>query len=309
MTKSSQEVAESTAVVSEGHAQSGSSDEIRRGERFAFGENWSRFLEVLDEDRIREAQRSLQDMLGMQRLDGLSFLDVGSGSGLFSLAAWRLGARVRSFDYDPRSVATTREMRRRYGRDDESWVVEEGSVLDRAYLGGLGQFDIVYSWGVLHHTGSMWEAMANVAPLVAHCGRLFIALYNDQDLVSRFWGRVKRLYCSGWPGRMVVVPVFFAFFAGAGLVGDLLRHRNPVLRYSEYRRKRGMSLTHDWIDWLGGYPYETAKPGDVFDFFCGRGFTLRKLVTRASLGCNEFVFARESKPGCGGSPTAGRIVS
>ncbi|WP_018989485.1 class I SAM-dependent methyltransferase [Aromatoleum toluclasticum] len=294
MIGSSQEKTESVGVAGEGHSQSESGEEIRRGERFAFGENWSRFLEVLDEDRIGEAERSLQGMLGVQRLDGLSFLDVGSGSGLFSLAAWRLGARVRSFDYDPRSVATTREMRRRYGRDDESWLVGEGSVLDRAYLDGLGQFDIVYSWGVLHHTGSMWEAMANVVPLVAPEGKLFIALYNDQDLISRFWGAVKRTYCSGWFGRMMVVPVFFAFFAAAGLLGDLLRRRNPVLRYTEYRKKRGMSLTHDWIDWLGGYPYEVAKPGDVFEFYAARGFALTKLVTRASLGCNEFVFRRGS---------------
>lgn len=289
-----------TTVDMEGRAPAGgSSGEVRRGERFAFGENWSRFLDVLDEDRIREAERSLQDMLGMERLDGLTFLDAGSGSGLFSLAAWRLGARVRSFDYDPSSVATTREMRRRHGRDDDSWVVEEGSVLDCEYLATLGQFDIVYSWGVLHHTGSMWEAMANVVALVAPEGRLFIALYNDQDLISRFWARVKRLYCSGRAGRMIVIPVFIAFFAAAGLLGDLLRGRHPLLRYSEYRKKRGMSLTHDWIDWLGGYPYETAKPGDVFEFYAGRGFSLKKLVTRASLGCNEFVFLREAGPGRG----------
>lgn len=306
MSTNPREAAGAVAGARDGAAHGGSGDEIRRGERFAFGENWSRFLAVLDEDRISEAERSLRDMLGMQRLDGLSFLDVGSGSGLFSLAAWRLGARVRSFDYDSRSVATTREMRRRYGRDDESWVVEEGSVLDRAYLDGLGQFDIVYSWGVLHHTGSMWEAMANVVPQVGGGGQLFIALYNDQGLVSRFWAGVKRLYCSGWPGRMFVIPVFFAIFAAAGLASDLLGGRNPLARYSEYRRKRGMSLTHDWLDWLGGYPYETAKPGDVFDFFSARGFTLRKLVTRASLGCNEFVFHRETEAGCGHGASAGR---
>ncbi|MCC4114268.1 class I SAM-dependent methyltransferase [Aromatoleum toluclasticum] len=290
MNTDSRDAAGAAAVAPDGTAQGGSVGEIRRGERFAFGENWSRFLEVLDEDRIGEAERSLQDMLGMQRLDGLSFLDVGSGSGLFSLAAWRLGARVRSFDYDPRSVATTREMRRRFGRDDESWLIGEGSVLDRDYLDGLGQFDIVYSWGVLHHTGGMWEAMANVVPLVKAGGHLFVALYNDQGLVSRFWGAVKRLYCSGLPGRMFVIPAFFAIFAAAGLASDLLSRKSPLARYSEYRRKRGMSLTHDWIDWLGGYPYETAKPGEVFDFFAGRGFVMTRLVTKASLGCNEFVF-------------------
>lgn len=266
--------------------------EIRDGSRFAFGENWARFLEVLDEDRIREAEDSLKAMLGRERLDGLRFLDAGSGSGLFSLAAWRLGARVHSFDFDPASVATTREMRRRYGEDSEAWRVEQGSVLDKRYLAGLGAFDIVYSWGVLHHTGSMWEAMENVTSLVAPQGQLFIALYNDQELISRFWYWVKRLYCSGLAGRVLVIPVFFALFMLAGFVEDMLRRRNPLRRYTEYRKKRGMSLTHDWIDWFGGLPYEVAKPGEVFDFIASRGFVLERLVTRASLGCNEYVFRR-----------------
>ena len=117
--------------------------EVSRGERFKFGENWSRFLKVLNDERIFEAEKSLKQMLGIEDLEGNSFLDIGSGSGLFSLAARRLGARVHSFDYDPHSVASTRELKRRYFPEDSDWTVEEGSVLDREYLESLGKFDIV----------------------------------------------------------------------------------------------------------------------------------------------------------------------
>ncbi|SRR5579884_2106022 len=147
-------------------------DEIHRRDRFAFGANWAHFLKTLDEARIARAEESLQNMLGLKRLEGRRFLDVGSGSGLFSLAARRLGATVHSFDYDPQSVACTLELKRRYFPDDEQWQIEQRSVLDRTYLKGLGTFDVVYAWGVLHHTGAMWQACEYVADLVASGGAL-----------------------------------------------------------------------------------------------------------------------------------------
>src|SRR3954468_18473496 len=144
--------------------------EIEAGERFGFGANWARFLLHLDEQRIEDAERSLQQMLGLPSRQGLPFLDPGSGSGLVSLAARRLGATVHSFDYDPQSVACTRALRQKFFAGDPRWVVESGSVLDADYLKALDRWDIVYSWGVLHHTGDQWRALANASALVADGG-------------------------------------------------------------------------------------------------------------------------------------------
>src|SRR6516225_9471245 len=148
--------------------------------RFQFGKNWKRFLLALDDKQIAEAEKCIQRMLEIKDLWGKSFLDIGSGSGLSSLAARRLGARVHSFDNDPESVACAEYLLRRFFPNDPDWVIERGSVMDPVWLKSLAQFDIVYSWGVLHHTGGMWQALDNIDPLVAPGGRLFIAIYNDQ---------------------------------------------------------------------------------------------------------------------------------
>ncbi len=260
-------------------------DEIGSGERFTFGENWSRFLTTLNDARIQAAQDSLCAMLGVTSLEGKAFLDVGSGSGLFSLAARRLGARVHSFDFDPQSVACTNELRSRFFAGDPHWTVEPGSALDLAYLLRLGSFDVVYSWGVLHHTGNMRGAFDNVIPAVGPDGRLFIAIYNDQGATSRYWTLVKRAYNKSVIAKYALILLHAPYLLGLRWLVRALSGRLAV--------ERGMTLWYDMLDWLGGYPFEVAKPEVVFEFFRARGFTLEVLRTCGGRnGCNEFVFRR-----------------
>ena len=257
--------------------------DVLQGERFQFGENWRRFLHVLTTKRIEEAEKSLQEMLEVQNLEGLRFLDIGSGSGLFSLAARRLGAQVYSFDYDPQSVACTRELKERYFPNDETWTVKEGSVLDAEYLSSLGKFEVVYSWGVLHHTGAMWQALENASIPVAEGGKLYIAIYNDQRSLSNYWREVKRLYNRNRIFRLLVILSHLPLFGAIYLLQVLLIHSKP---------RSGMDRWHDLIDWLGGYPFEVAKPEEIFSFYREKEFALCKLRTCGGrMGCNEFVLA------------------
>lgn len=267
------------------------SAEINKGERFGFGENWIRFLRTLNDARIEQAEQSLKAMLHCESFTGLRFLDVGCGSGLFSLAARRLGATVHSFDYDAQSVACAQELKRRYFPDDPWWTVAQGSVLDAAYLSRLGQHDVVYSWGVLHHTGAMWQAMENIVPLVAGGGVLFISIYNDQGHKTRRWAWIKRTYNRHAWMRPLLLSYGLMRAWGVTTLLDFY-HLRPFASWRHYHADRGMSPWWDVVDWIGGWPYEAATPDAVFRFYRDRGFVLEELVTRQGYGCNEFVFRK-----------------
>src|SRR5689334_15093694 len=81
--------------------------------RYGFGKNWAEFIERRLSDKIvQDSMDHMRRLMHADSLKGKTFLDIGCGSGIHSLAALRLGAdKVVAFDYDDDSVATSRKVR------------------------------------------------------------------------------------------------------------------------------------------------------------------------------------------------------
>lgn len=269
-------------------------DRTRLESHFRFGRNWRSYAAGVGEREIGAAVAGLARLVPDGELADKRFLDIGCGAGLSILAARRLGATtVHGIDLDPESVEAAREVLSRFAADG-SWSVEIASVLE-VRPEGLGTFDIVYSWGVLHHTGHMWDALAKAAAMVAGDGLLIIALYRRTPF-CRLWAEEKKFYAHAPSWVQAVVRGLYraAFFAGLIATG-----RRPRDYLANYFSARGMDFAHDVHDWLGGYPYESTRPNEVRGRLAALGFSLEAVHEVApplrglfGSGCDEYVARR-----------------
>jgi 2-polyprenyl-3-methyl-5-hydroxy-6-metoxy-1,4-benzoquinol methylase len=258
---------------------------------FKFGENWSDFSELLTPERIAQAEISLKKIFGEKGLKGKSFLDIGSGSGLFSLAALNLGVKeLVAVDIDPDSVCTTQATLKRFA-PHANYTCKNLSVFNLDPK-DIGLFDVVYSWGVLHHTGAMYEALDKARSLLKPTGCLLVALYKKTRFCE-FWKKEKAFYTRAprW-----IQKIILSFYCLLFIVSYLTRSKkNPFSYISNYSSMRGMSFLHDVHDWLGGYPYESISPDEMSTYAQSRKMKIKNSWLQPAgtgllgSGCDEYL--------------------
>jgi 2-polyprenyl-6-hydroxyphenyl methylase/3-demethylubiquinone-9 3-methyltransferase len=255
--------------------------------RFSFGRNWLSYSKcALDQNKVISARQEFASLMRGIELRGARFLDIGFGQGLAVFFAAEAGADVIGIDVDP-ICAKALQATRRFFPSTTLPQIKLVSILDDEFVRSqqtMDGFDVVHSWGVLHHTGNMTKAFQNAASLVKPGGFLIISIYN-RHWTSPFWRTLKYVFhhLPGFLQNAMVFVLYPFFYARAR---SLSKDGSPMA-------SRGMDLRHDLRDWLGGYPYEYASPIAVQRFFAELGFrTVWCEPTKGFTGCNEFVFQK-----------------
>jgi SAM-dependent methyltransferase len=260
--------------------------------QFDFGKNWKEFsIHALSDRKVEQARHAFAELLDAD-LKGVSFLDIGFGQGLSLLLATERGANTVGCDINHtcKEVLGANQQRFFSALSDRNIPCFVGSILDRTVVDELatktpdGTYDVVHSWGVLHHTGNMTKAIEHAASLVAKDGLFVLALYN-RHWTSSAWLLIKWLYCKSpeWLQRIfigILYPVIW-------LAKFIVTGKNPM------RQQRGMDFMYNVKDWVGGYPYEYESIPETNRRMSALGFELVKVIpAEVPTGCNEFVFRR-----------------
>lgn len=254
---------------------------------FSFGKNWQEYVNSVSEENIEGAKQDIVSWIGKENINGKAVLDIGSGSGIHSYSFYLLGAsQIFSFDYDVKSVKATLLFWDKADRPT-NWKVVQGSVLDNAFLSSISKADIVYSWGVLHHTGDMWKAIENASKFVKDGGFFFISIYAKGPNYERHLGIKQRFNAKGAFGKGVMI---WGYIFRNYIWKRLKKRQNPFAW--NQKKARGMTVYYDVIDWLGGLPYEVAYDHEITEFLSRLGFSLVKLQPREEGACHRLLYKK-----------------
>jgi 2-polyprenyl-6-hydroxyphenyl methylase/3-demethylubiquinone-9 3-methyltransferase len=266
---------------------------LKDRKHFAFGKNWDLYSRQINPQHVENSKKDLIGLIQFESLEGMTVLDIGSGSGIHSLSMMLLGCRdLVSLDYDSDSVSTTKRILSDKIFKGDFQVIQADILKHIPELDGR-TFDLVYSWGVLHHTGDMMKGIDRSIGYVKPGGLIALALYR-KTLFCSIWRIEKLVYSKSPKFLQNLIQKFYE------LVFALQTYLKTGKTFGSYKRgylqKRGMEFSSDVHDWLGGYPYESIDPKYLIKYMEQLGFTMlnshiaKKQIGILGSGCDEFLF-------------------
>ena len=131
------------------------------------------YFDAVTAKRYR-AEPHILDFAGFHLWRGRRVLEIGCGIGTDAEQFARHGAEYVGIDISQESLDICRQ---RFGVYELHGEFHQGSVDDLTFLQSLGQFDLVYSYGVLHHFPGMGLHLQNIANILPQQGELRFMVY------------------------------------------------------------------------------------------------------------------------------------
>jgi SAM-dependent methyltransferase len=225
-----------------------------------------------EQDRLRyELEPEILAFADFDSAVGKRVLEIGVGMGSDFIRWARAGAKATGIDLTERAVGLTRQRLADEGLQGDLRTADAENLPFPD-----GEFDVVYSWGVLHHTPHPAGALAEAQRVLAPGGRLKVMLYHRHSwvawaawvrfglLVGRPWRTLRKaVACIESPGTQAFTPAEVLAMLPTIRAVDV----RPILTRWDRRAVPGLSSLlgdrYGWFLLVEGSAGNTSVPSDI----------------------------------------------
>jgi len=239
--------------------QSNSHDIVASRVKRFYDDLWTRYTPAYD-----SCCEHVELFFSDAEIEGKRILDAGCGMGVFSVVFGKKGAaRVIGIDLSEEGVRRAQRAASHFNLSNVEF--REGNILRLPYPDG--SFDIVWSWGTLHHTAEPLKALEELIRVLKNGGTLFVTLYRSTKLSFLHEGIRKTLRLAHrrmWPllAKLIALALF------------------PATLFLKRRKKAraGENLSDLVLDWYFNPVRHYYRPGEIRQLLEQEGLIIEKFL-------------------------------